>query len=137
MISIQIGISTVLIAVTFLVHGVCLIVSAPLLRTETGLVGHHAGRDVVRLMAVAVTLLVAHFISIWLWAFCYLYLDIFQDVETAFYFAGSTYTTLGIGDVLPAEEWRLLSVALANNGMLLFGLSAAILVDASAKLRQG
>lgn len=94
-------------------------------------------RDVFVLMAISVALLVAHLTSIWIWAISYMKLGGFLDLETSLYFAAATYTTLGYGDVLPPEEWRILSGAMAANGLLLFGLSAAVLVDASVRLRLG
>ncbi|MEM9422061.1 MAG: potassium channel family protein, partial [Pseudomonadota bacterium] len=56
--------------------------------------------------------------------------------EEALYFALTTYTTLGFGDIVPTQDWRLLTGASSANGLLLFGLSAAVLVDATERLRQ-
>ena len=43
------------------------------------------------------------------------------------YFAFVNYATLGYGDVLPVERWRLLGPLTAMNGMLLFGWSTAVI----------
>ncbi len=135
----QFAIAASLIAGTFLVHGVVVSLISAFLRAVApnvrGLID--IVRDVIILMAISVALLSAHFISIFMWASSYLKLGAFPDLETALYFAGSTYTTLGYGDVLPPEEFRILAGAMATNGLLLFGLSAAILVDASVRLRLG
>ena len=45
------------------------------------------------------------------------------------YFAFVNYTTLGYGDILPTEEWRLLGPITAMNGVLLFGWSTAVMFD--------
>jgi hypothetical protein len=45
------------------------------------------------------------------------------------YFAFVNYTTLGYGDVLPVERWRLLGPMTAMNGVLLFGWSTAVIFD--------
>jgi hypothetical protein len=64
-------------------------------------------------------------------------LDAFQNFEEALYFSSVTYTTLGFGDVLLPGEWRLLAGAIAADGLLLFGLSAAFLLETAARLRLG
>jgi hypothetical protein len=49
--------------------------------------------------------------------------------ETAVYFSAVTFTTLGYGDiVLEAAQWRLLTGIEALNGVLLLGLSTALLL---------
>ncbi len=45
------------------------------------------------------------------------------------YFAFVNYTTLGYGDVLSVERWRLLGPLTAMNGMLLFGWSTAVIFE--------
>lgn len=51
----------------------------------------------------------------------------FSGLHDAVYFSSVTYTTLGYGDIVLAGEWRMLSSFEATNGMLLFGLSTAML----------
>ena len=48
------------------------------------------------------------------------------DAESAFYFSGVTYTTLGYGDVVLPPEWRLLAPLEALAGILMCGLSAGL-----------
>jgi ion channel len=45
------------------------------------------------------------------------------------YFAFVNYATLGYGDVLPVERWRLLGPLTAMSGMLLFGWSTAVIFE--------
>jgi hypothetical protein len=47
----------------------------------------------------------------------------------SYIFAFVNYTTLGYGDVLPAERWRLLGPITAMTGMLLFGWSTAVIFE--------
>ena len=51
----------------------------------------------------------------------------FASFGEAIYFSSVTYTTLGYGDVVLTGQWRMLSACEATNGMLLFGLSTALL----------
>ena len=43
------------------------------------------------------------------------------------YFAFGNYTTLGYGDVIPVEGWRILGPMTALNGILLIGWSTALI----------
>jgi hypothetical protein len=43
------------------------------------------------------------------------------------------YATLGYGDVLPVERWRLLGPMTAMNGVLLFGWSTAVIFEVLRK----
>jgi hypothetical protein len=47
--------------------------------------------------------------------------------STAFYHSAVNYTTLGSGDLILAPPWRLLGPMEARDGMLMAGVSAAIL----------
>ena len=49
------------------------------------------------------------------------------------YFAFVNYTTLGYGDVIPVEDWRLLGPMTAMNGVLLFGWSTAVILKCYGK----
>jgi hypothetical protein len=50
------------------------------------------------------------------------------DADLA-YFAFVNYTTLGYGDIVPLERWRLLGPITAMNGILLFGWSTAVIFE--------
>ena len=81
------------------------------------------------LVGVTVWLMLSHTIGVWLWAVIFLGLDVFHDLEDALYFSAVAFTTLGFGDVIVEEPWRLLSGMSAANGLLIFGVSAAFLVE--------
>ncbi|WP_299755191.1 ion channel [uncultured Boseongicola sp.] len=68
-------------------------------------------------------------VSVWLWAISLYWLDIFITLEASVYFALVAFTTLGFGDILLPQEWRLLGGLAAANGLLVFGLLTAILVE--------
>ena len=68
-------------------------------------------------------------VSVWLWAISLYWLDIFITLEASVYFALVAFTTLGFGDILLPQEWRLLGGMGAANGLLVFGLLTAILVE--------
>ncbi|MBT8425454.1 MAG: two pore domain potassium channel family protein [Boseongicola sp.] len=67
--------------------------------------------------------------AVWLWATAFYVVGIFDAFEPSVYFALVAFTTLGFGDVLLPDEWRLLGGMAAANGLLMFGLLTAILVE--------
>lgn len=77
----------------------------------------------------ACALAVKHAVDIVLWAAAFWYFTgaQFSDFEEAAYFSSVTYTSLGYGDVVVTGRWRLLCSFEAINGMILFGLSTALL----------
>ena len=69
----------------------------------------------------------AHTIEVFVWALAYLIIGAAPEGADLVYFAFVNYATLGYGDVLPVERWRLLGPLTAMNGMLLFGWSTAVI----------
>ena len=51
----------------------------------------------------------AALIEVGIWAAAYLRLGAFEGVESAVYYSMVTFTTLGFGDIILTERWRLLS----------------------------
>ncbi len=101
--------------------------------------GRRAGfmRFVVVLVSMTLLLLASISVSVWLWALCLLWLGVFKETETSVYFALESFTTLGFGDVVPDRQWRILSGLMAANGLLIFGLTTAVLVDFLSRFRRG
>ncbi|MEM9031767.1 MAG: ion channel, partial [Pseudomonadota bacterium] len=75
--------------------------------------------------------------AVMIWAIAFWVLGLFATFEAAVYFSLVAFTTLGFGDVLLDQEWRLLSGLSAANGLLLFGLMTAILVETVRSTRLG
>jgi voltage-gated potassium channel Kch len=73
--------------------------------------------------------------GVWIWAVALLTLGAFPTLESAVYFSLVAFTTLGLGDVVAPQEWRILSVMAAVNGFLSFGLLTALLVEALRQVR--
>ncbi|MEM9898581.1 MAG: ion channel, partial [Pseudomonadota bacterium] len=60
---------------------------------------------------------------------------IFDRLDTSYYFSLVAYTTLGFGDIILPENWRILSGLIAANGFLIFGWSTAFQVEYLNNLR--
>jgi len=70
--------------------------------------------------------LVAHLVEIALWALLFVLCGEFPDFGTAYYHSAVNYTSLGYGDVIMSPSWKLLGPLETANGMLLFGVSTAM-----------
>ena len=72
--------------------------------------------------------------EVWLWAAFYMMIGVFADLPTALYFSTTTFATVGFGDVLPNEHWRILTALEGVNGFLLIGWSTAYLIAAGTRI---
>jgi hypothetical protein len=79
------------------------------------------------LITVFIIIIILHLAEAGLWALFYLSQGLFRDFETSLYFSLKSYSTVGYGDVLLPESWRLLGTVEAISGALLCGLSTAFL----------
>ena len=75
--------------------------------------------------------------GVWVWAGVMYGLGAFATLEEAMHFSLAAFTTLGLGDVVPAKEWRLLAGMEAANGLLNFGLLTALLIEALRQIKLG
>lgn len=66
-----------------------------------------------------------------IWAALYRVLDALPDFETALYFSGVTFTSLGYGDVVLPPQVRLLAPLQAANGLMMFGITTAVFMSAA------
>lgn len=77
----------------------------------------------VRFTSVALTL---HLSQILLWTAFYRW-NCFPSWESAFYFSTASYSTVGSGDLLLPQIWRALGPVESITGVLMCGLSIALL----------
>ena len=73
--------------------------------------------------------------DIWLYAVAYLVVGALADFESALYFSTTSFTTLGYGDVVLDQKWRLFGAIEGANGLLLFGWSTAFLISITGRMR--
>jgi hypothetical protein len=67
-------------------------------------------------------------IEVLVWSVTYLWLDALEGFEEATYFSMVTFTTLGYGEIVLDEQWRLLASFEAANGIIMFGWTTAIVL---------
>jgi len=119
-------VAAVLVAITVAVHACGLaFVLSHLARSRIAPPTHPAAIT-WQLIRVTWLLIVIHVAEITVWALFYLWTECMRDAESAFYFSGVTYTTLGYGDVVLPEPWRMLGPIEGLTGILMSGLSASL-----------
>ena len=90
----------------------------------------HSSLLLIAVMIPTVTIfMVAHTLEVIVWSLAYLIVTAAPAGADLMYFAFVNYATLGYGDVIPVERWRLLGPITAMNGMLLFGWSTAVIFE--------
>jgi hypothetical protein len=77
------------------------------------------------LIRIAWWLILVHVFEIAVWALFFWWQRCLPTAESSLYFSGVTYTTLGYGDLLLPQEWRLFGPLEALTGSLMVGLSIA------------
>jgi hypothetical protein len=73
--------------------------------------------------------LIPHTSEVVVWSLAYAVVNAAPAGADLMYFAFVNYTTLGYGDVIPVEAWRMLGPMTAMNGVLLFGWSTAVIFE--------
>ena len=127
----NIVVAACLLVMTCVIHILGMALVMHLLRREGGPVRKWFRR--LRAYMIAETVLVMFNVSILevlLWAAAYMALGEINDLEPAFYFSMVTFTTLGYGDIVLDERWRLLASFEAATGIIMFGWTTALVLAA-------
>ena len=74
---------------------------------------------------IAWWLILIHVLEITIWALVFWWQKCLPDAGSSFYFSGVTYTTVGYGDLVLPNEWRLFGPLEGLTGILMCGLSTA------------
>ena len=88
------------------------------------------GSGLLVITGVMVLLLVGNFMQIGIWAALFQTLGEFDYFKDAFYHSAVNFATLGYGDIVMSEAHRMLGPLEAINGVLMIGVSTAVLMSA-------
>ena len=115
--------------VTIGVHAVALGATLQFIRREYQFRRAGAGfwTDVAIVAAVTLLALIAHVVEIAIWAVLFVACGEFTGLAPAFYHSAMNYTSLGYGDVVMSRSWRLFGPLEAAVGLLMFGVSTAMI----------
>jgi hypothetical protein len=100
-----------------------------------GRAGVRFWKDVAIVAGATLVALAAHLVAIATWAMVFSLCGEFSQFAGAVYYSGLIYTTLGDSAVI-SPSWRLLVPLVGANGMLMFGVSTAMLFALVQRLIQ-
>ena len=100
-----------------------------------GRAGVRFWKDVAIVAGATLVALAAHLVAIATWAMVFSLCGEFSQFAEAVYHSGLNYTTLGDSAVI-SPSWRLLVPLVGANGMLMFGVSTAMLFALVQRLTQ-
>lgn len=91
---------------------------------------YHAGyiAGVRPLMNAMLILITGNFLQILIWGLTFIILGEFNNIYDAVYHSAVNFSSLGYGDVVMSDKWKLLGPLEAGNGILMFGLTSAALM---------
>ena len=101
-----------------------------------GRAGVRFWRDVPIVAGATLVALAAHLVAITIWALVFSLCGEFSQLAEAVYHSGLNYTTLGDSDAVISPSWKLLVPLEGANGMLMFGVSTALLYAVIQRLIQ-
>lgn len=119
-------IAAVLVAVTVVLHAAGFTLLVRYLMKAHAVLPTRSWPVMWLLIWVTWVLILIHVAEITVWALVYLWAGCLPDAESAFYFSGVTYTTMGYGDVVLQKPWRMLGPVEGLTGILMCGLSAGL-----------
>jgi len=120
------AVGSIAVAGTIFTHALVVLVTIELVRWRRRLSNAGFWID-LSIVALAIgAALIAHLVDICLWAALFVLCGQFSEFGSAYYYSAADYTTLGYGGALVTPAWRMLEPLEAANGMLMFGVSTAI-----------
>ena len=115
-----------LVVVTVVLHAVGF---SALLRAliRSGALGKSGFLSVTHFVVVlACWLVLIHLVEICVWGLFYRWHGCLPDAESALYFSGVTYTSVGDGDLVLPKPWRMFAPLETLTGVLMCGLSTGL-----------
>ncbi len=123
---------------TIAIHGMVVMSVVYFVRHEQrlGRAGIGFWRDLLIVSWVILLALLAHLMEIAIWALVFEFCGEFFQLSMALYHSAVNYTSLGYGDVVMSAAWRLLGPLETADGMLMFGVSTAMIFAVIERLVQ-
>lgn len=123
-------ITIVIVTVTVVIHTFGMMIAIRIIRKQKASQLTFQRFRSVPLVGVVLVMFFISIVEVLLWAATYLWVNIIESFEEAFYFSMVTFTTLGYGDIVLKGTWRLLASFEAAIGIIMFGWTTAIVFAA-------
>lgn len=137
MLAAPLALASLLVVVTVAIHMIGLTALIGVMRARADHIQpfKNAWRQMGMILLVVLGLFAIHTVQIWIYALAFAALGTFESFEAALYYSTSSFTTVGYGDVILDERWRILGAIESANGFLLLGWSTAFLISVVSRLR--
>jgi hypothetical protein len=116
-----------LLTICVVIHAMTLSVVIQRVARSRALVDPSTWSTTWLLVCIGWWVVLAHLMEAFVWALFYVWQSVFPDLSSASYFSIVTYTTVGYGDLVPPQHWRLAAGVEALTGILMCGWSAAFI----------
>ena len=130
-------IAGVLIVATTIIHAGGMVLAMRLMRSHDKHLERLRRMRIYRVSGIVLLMFNVSLLEVLLWAVVYNQLNALEGFEPAFYFSMVTFTTLGYGEIVLGEQWRLLASFEAANGIIMFGWTTAIILAAVQRIYFG
>jgi len=129
------AIAALLMVITTAIHASGMLLVVRVVLQDMAQTTHR--KKLMHLYSVAGVVLLMFLVSVievLVWSVTYLWLGALDGLEKATYFSMVTFTTLGYGEIVLDEQWRLLASFEAANGIIMFGWTTAIVLAAVQRI---
>ena len=135
----NIAIAALMLVVTTAIHAGGMMLAMHVNRAQGGRLRQRLLRirHYPRVAEIVLLMFLVSVVEVLVWAVAYLALDAIEGLERACYFSMVTFTTLGYGEIVLDERWRLLASFEAANGIIMFGWTTAIVVASVQRVYLG
>ena len=128
--ALQFVVSTLMLVLCVVIHGLGLAGLNRALRTEANIermqrINPLSPQGLAFTLLIVLALIALHGVEIWAFALLYLGVGAIPTLEDALYFSTISYSTVGYNDTHILPEWRLLGAFESILGMILLGWSTA------------
>ena len=129
----NIAIAAALMVATTAIHAGGMVLAMSVLRAHSS--RHRLKHTrVYWVCGIVLLMFIVSLLEVLVWAVAYLALNAIDGFEKALYFSMVTFTTLGYGEIVLDERWRLLAASEAGNGIIMFGWTTAIVITAVQRI---
>lgn len=131
---VQLLLASAMVLVAVMTHLFGLAMLTRLLRSHHRLMRPVRIMPLTLLLAASIGIFAIHTVEIWTYAALYLALGNFGHFEESLYYSTVTYASIGYGDVLMPQPWRILGAIEGATGVIMLGWSTAFIVSLLARL---
>jgi voltage-gated potassium channel len=131
----EVVVSVVLVTLTMCLQcaGMAVLIYLARKYIAQGVKGLNSWRSAVLMIRFTTATTVLHFFQILLWTGFYRW-QCLPSWESCFYFSATSYSTVGYGDVVLPQAWRLLGPVESVIGILMCGISVSALFAIATEL---